>query len=104
GALPVQLWLEPEPFVEAASAIAVKADTSPESSIGTTTFDEGEAPTCFSASRYWSRIVLSSTVLATSKIFCSALEKPSARRIADCRSPSAVRIADCFEPSALRIA
>src|SRR5436189_5687990 len=72
--------------------------------MGTTTFDDGDAPTCFNASRYCRRIVFSSTVLATSKILFRAFEKPSARRIAACRSPSAVRIADCFEPSAFKIA
>ena len=53
-------------------------------------------PIDFKASRYWSCIVLRSATLADSLIDRSASAKPSARRIAACRSPSAVRMFDCF--------
>ena len=72
------------------SARATTPTTRPESSIGTTTFDEGDAPIAFRVSRYWRLIVLMSAVAACSLIVRSARANPSARRIAACRSPSAV--------------
>jgi hypothetical protein len=70
------------------------------SSKGITNFVDADDPITFSASRYCKLMVFASTVWAISKILDSARAKPSARRMAACRSPSAFRMADCLFPSA----
>ena len=52
----------------AASAIAAIPAARPDSSIGTTTFEEDDDPIDFKVSRYWSCIVLRSAMLADSLI------------------------------------
>jgi hypothetical protein len=65
-------------------------------STGMTYLVDGLVPIVLSASMYWRAIVFWSMPLAALKIRSRASLKPSARRMAACRSPSAFRISDCF--------